>query len=440
LATALFLLSVGRPGTAWAEDPVRVLLFERAGPVRLTPQREGSRIVAPLDEGEQLLLEGERVDSPLRLGGEGLIAVDGAPYQGIIEVYAGGGRLSVVNVVPLEAYVAGTLHRELYRAWGGAELLAQAVAIRTYALYRMRRARGRLYHLDATAGDQVYGGVAAETPAARRATDATRGQYLSYAGHPILAVYHSASGGQTASAQEVWGRPVPYLVSVDVPGEEASPDAYWRASVSVETLEALLEGAGLSGAAPASRWGHAAQHAVRDPQGRRRFRARRFRSWPRSRDESVGGARDGAERGHLSGDPRAFLSRGRASRACQRHARRRQRGRGMTDTAGLVWLQAGEGGAPDPFGFLLPMAAIFLIFYFLLIRPQQKQQKDHKKMLESVEKGDRVVTSGGLHGLITGATDDVLTLEISNVRGDRVRVKIDRSKVDRRIARGGDEE
>jgi preprotein translocase subunit YajC len=112
----------------------------------------------------------------------------------------------------------------------------------------------------------------------------------------------------------------------------------------------------------------------------------------------------------------------------------------MTNTAGLVWLQAGEGAAPDPFGFLLPMAAIFLIFYFLLIRPQQKQQKDHKKMLESVEKGDRVVSSGGLHGLVTGAADDVLTLEISNVRGDRVRVKIDRSKVDRRIARGGDEE
>jgi stage II sporulation protein D len=245
LATALFLLSVGRPGTAWAEDPVRVLLFEQAGPVRLTLQGEGSRVVAPLDGGKQLLLDGKRVDSPLRLGGESLIAVDGAPYRGAVEVYAGQGRLSVINVVPLEAYVAGTLHRELYRAWGGAELLAQAVAIRTYALYRMRRARGHLHHLDASAGDQVYGGVAAETQEARRATDATRGQYLSYAGRPILAVYHSASGGQTASAQEVWGRPVPYLVSVDVPGEEESPDAYWRVSVSIETLEGILEQAGL---------------------------------------------------------------------------------------------------------------------------------------------------------------------------------------------------
>jgi stage II sporulation protein D len=244
LATALFLISAS-PGTAWADAPVRVLLFERAGPVRLTPQGEGSRIVVPLEKGERLQVDGQQVDSPLRLGGERQIAVDGAPYRGQIEVYGDQGRLTVVNVVPLEAYVAGTLHRELYRAWDGAVLLAQAVAIRTYALYRMRRSRGRLYHLDATAGDQVYGGVAAETPAARRATDATRGQYLSYRGSPILAVYHSASGGQTASAQEVWGRQVPYLVSVDVPGEDASPDAYWRVSVSVTALEGLLERSGL---------------------------------------------------------------------------------------------------------------------------------------------------------------------------------------------------
>jgi preprotein translocase subunit YajC len=112
----------------------------------------------------------------------------------------------------------------------------------------------------------------------------------------------------------------------------------------------------------------------------------------------------------------------------------------MSDSAGLVWLQAGEGAAPDPFGFLLPMAAIFLIFYFLLIRPQQKQQKEHRTMLASIEKGDRVVSSGGLHGVVTGTTEDVLTLEIANLRGDRVRVKVDRAKVDRRTAKGGEEE
>ncbi|MEN8181365.1 MAG: preprotein translocase subunit YajC [Myxococcota bacterium] len=109
----------------------------------------------------------------------------------------------------------------------------------------------------------------------------------------------------------------------------------------------------------------------------------------------------------------------------------------MTQSIGFVWLQA--EAAPDPFGFLLPMAAIFLIFYFLLIRPQQKRQKDQQKMLESIEKGDRIVSAGGLHGVVTGVTDDVLTLEIANVKGERVRIKVDRSKVDRRTARGGEE-
>jgi preprotein translocase subunit YajC len=107
--------------------------------------------------------------------------------------------------------------------------------------------------------------------------------------------------------------------------------------------------------------------------------------------------------------------------------------------AGPLWLQAAQG-APDPFGFLIPMAAIFLIFYFLLIRPQQRRQKQHEKMLRSIDKGDRVVTSGGLHGVVTGVTEDVLTLEIANVRGERVRVKIDRAKVERRTAQGSDAE
>jgi preprotein translocase subunit YajC len=59
-----------------------------------------------------------------------------------------------------------------------------------------------------------------------------------------------------------------------------------------------------------------------------------------------------------------------------------------------VLLQAESGAPPQsPIGFLLPMALIFVIFYFLLIRPQTKRQKEHEEMLKRVEKGDRVVTS-----------------------------------------------
>jgi len=95
----------------------------------------------------------------------------------------------------------------------------------------------------------------------------------------------------------------------------------------------------------------------------------------------------------------------------------------------LVLLQAGEGEG-SPFTMLVPMALIFMIFYFLLIRPQQKRQKDQESLLKSIEKGDQVVTSGGLHGKVTGVTDDTLTIEIAVLKGERVRVKVARAKIE----------
>ena len=66
---------------------------------------------------------------------------------------------------------------------------------------------------------------------------------------------------------------------------------------------------------------------------------------------------------------------------------------------------------------LVPMLLIFLIFYFLLIRPQQRQQREQETLLKGIEKGDDVVTAGGLHGKVIGVTDDVLTLEIARAPG-----------------------
>lgn len=83
-----------------------------------------------------------------------------------------------------------------------------------------------------------------------------------------------------------------------------------------------------------------------------------------------------------------------------------------------------------PFTMLVPMALIFLIFYFLLIRPQQKKQREQETMLESIDKGDSVVTAGGLHGKVTGVTDDVLTVEIATLKTDRVRVKVSRARIE----------
>lgn len=78
--------------------------------------------------------------------------------------------------------------------------------------------------------------------------------------------------------------------------------------------------------------------------------------------------------------------------------------------------QAPAGGTQPggPLMTFMPLILMFVIFYFLLIRPQQKKQKEHKQMLENLTRGDRVVTAGGLHGRVVEAKDDILTVDLGN--------------------------
>jgi preprotein translocase subunit YajC len=87
--------------------------------------------------------------------------------------------------------------------------------------------------------------------------------------------------------------------------------------------------------------------------------------------------------------------------------------------------QGGAGAQGSDLHFIIVMAAIFAIFYFLLIRPQQKKQKELKAMISNLGHGDTVITSGGLHGKITGLTDQIVTLEVC----DKVRVKVSRVNI-----------
>lgn len=86
---------------------------------------------------------------------------------------------------------------------------------------------------------------------------------------------------------------------------------------------------------------------------------------------------------------------------------------------------AGQGGGGLLATPLFPIMLMLGVMWFFLIRPQQKKQKEHREMISNLKKGDRIVTSGGLYGRITGMTDTTLTLEIA----DKVRVKISRAHI-----------
>ena len=108
----------------------------------------------------------------------------------------------------------------------------------------------------------------------------------------------------------------------------------------------------------------------------------------------------------------------------------------MTSLAYAMGSNQGAAGSTGGFGdysMYIMMAVIFGIFYCLMIRPQQKKQKELKALLDNLAYGDTIMTTGGIHGKITGLTDAVVTLEIA----DKVRIKISRSAVTSIIQKAG---
>jgi len=100
---------------------------------------------------------------------------------------------------------------------------------------------------------------------------------------------------------------------------------------------------------------------------------------------------------------------------------------GIANAAGSM------GGSAGGFASFIPLILIFVVFYFLLIRPQQKQAKQHQNFLTELKKGNKVVTKGGVHGLIMGLTDTVIKLEIAK----DVVVKVSRDSIAGPLAKDG---
>ena len=97
----------------------------------------------------------------------------------------------------------------------------------------------------------------------------------------------------------------------------------------------------------------------------------------------------------------------------------------MFNIAYAMGPQPGGSQAPSGFSVLVPLILMFLVFYFLLIRPQQKKQRTHQDMLKGLKVGDRVMTTGGLYGTIVAGGDHIVKLEIA----EKVRVDVSRSHI-----------
>ena len=149
-----------------------------------------------------------------------------------------------IQAVSLEAYVLGAVAAEVYASWPRESLRAQAVVARTYALHERdrRRSAGDPFDVEDSVISQRY--VRGEVSGSiRRAVRDTRGQVLVYRGQPLLAAFHASAGGRTASAEEVWGTPGPYLRPVEGMDDNA-PDFFWSYEIPLRDLADALQSAG----------------------------------------------------------------------------------------------------------------------------------------------------------------------------------------------------
>jgi stage II sporulation protein D len=225
IASILFILAADfwLPASVSAEVKMRVLLLDNKD-FRIPPKDEKFT----------------------RLGDNtGDVLMGGIKYSGTIEVWKGKQGLYVINEVPLEEYIKGVVAAEIKESWDMEALKAQAVVARTYAVYqKLKAGKDVPYHLTSTVLSQVYKGPS-PSPAVTKAVDETRGEIVTYEGKPIVAFYHSTSGGMTEDAGEVFQQSLPYLKPVQT-NCELSPYFMWEKVITMAELEKVLELKGIT--------------------------------------------------------------------------------------------------------------------------------------------------------------------------------------------------
>ncbi len=210
--------------------------------IRLTPAANGLDVVwgtAPRDR-RRLAMGAVRLEAK-----RGPLAVGTREYGGALEVWRSGETLLLVNELPLEEYVAGTVRAEAPERWPIETLRALAVVARTYAVFHQQRNGSKPYHLVAGSQHQNYAGRVVEGPA-WEATRATTGQVLTWRGSVFPSFYHSDSGGFTEASQSVFsGEGIPPLPGIRDEFSIDSPNYSWAITLPLGVIAERLRQGGL---------------------------------------------------------------------------------------------------------------------------------------------------------------------------------------------------
>lgn len=245
-------------------NDIRVAIVKNAETISIS----GSLIIEPLDKGNSRagrMLVSKAVissgalgfdisgrtmntDSLKILGGGSAINVNGKKYDGDLNILKNKqGQLAVINILPMEEYLAGLVASEMPTDWPMEAIKAQAVASRSYAIFQrhMKGSSGAKvdYDIESSVLDQVYHGIKGRATRAKEAVDGTNGEILTRHGRVIKAFFHSSCGGLTEKASNVWGEKNDFG-TVEDPYCARSPYNSWKFSISKPALVEKIRVAG----------------------------------------------------------------------------------------------------------------------------------------------------------------------------------------------------
>ena len=175
--------------------------------------------------------------------GDGYVWIGHRWYRGRVRLVPQGSGVTAINHVDMEDYLYSVVGAEAIPSWPEDALKAQAVAARTYALYKRNTAKNRLWDLDTTTKTQVYKGLNTEYTTTHQAVKATAGEVMTYNGKIILAVFHSSSGGHTENVEDIWSSPLPYLRGV-VDYDHNAPVFQWTKTLPQSQVSRSVGGVG----------------------------------------------------------------------------------------------------------------------------------------------------------------------------------------------------
>ena len=169
----------------------------------------------------------------------GLVWIGDRWYRGRTRLIVRGDGLTAINHVNLEHYLYSVVGAEAVSTWPIEALKAQAVAARSYALYKRNTSANSIYDVDTTISTQVYKGLDSEYTTTHEAVNSTLGQIMTYDDRVILAAFHSSSGGHTENVEDIWTSPLPYLRAV-VDYDHQAPVFEWSHIFPVSKISNLI--------------------------------------------------------------------------------------------------------------------------------------------------------------------------------------------------------